>query len=275
MRNIWKGAISFGLVHVPVKLYPATEKKDIKFNYLHEKCKTPLKYQRVCPNCDTEVSTEEIVKGYEYEKGKYVVIKEEDFENIPSEGTKSVDIVDFVDLQEIDPIYFDKTYYLAPNEGGQKAYELLKKSMEDTNKIAVAKVVLRNKQSLAVLRVSKGIILMETMFFPDEIRPVAAVPEIHYQVKLHENEIKMAESLISNLSAPFEPSKYTDEYRQAMMDIIQAKIIGKEVEIPTKPEVGKVVDLMEALKASIALAKEEKKAKNPKAKTRAKASKGA
>lgn len=280
MRNIWKGAISFGLVHVPVKLYTATEKKDVKFNYLHEKCKTPVKNQRVCPVCEAEVTMDEIVRGYEYEKGKYVVIKDEDLENIPMEFTKSVDIVDFVDLKEIDPIYFDKTYYLAPN-GGEKAYELLKKSMEETGKIAVAKVVLRNKQSLAVLRVNQNIIIMETIFYPDEIRSAELVPEMHYKVNLHENEIKMAHSLIQSLSAPFNPEKYTDDYRQALMDVIQSKIAGREVEIPDKPEVGKVVDLMEALKASIALAKEEKDRKTKKAAKdeakpkRARATKGA
>lgn len=258
MRTIWKGAISFGLVHVPVKLYPATERKDIKFNYLHEACKTPLKYERFCPTCEMKVPQEHIVRGYEYEKGRYVILREEDLANMPLDTARSVDIVDFVDLQEIDPVYFDKSYYLTPGDGGEKAYELLKQAMEKTGRIAVAKVVIRSKESLAVLRVYKQALVMETMFYPDEIRSLEHLPELNYNVKINENEIKMAENLISSLAEPFAPEKYHNEYRQALMDVIQAKVAGEEVEIAPRPETGKIVDLMEALKASIQLAKEEK-----------------
>ncbi len=258
MRNLWKGAISFGLVHVPVKLYAATEKKDIKFNYLHEKCKTPIRYERVCPTCETEVPLEEIVRGYEYEKGKYVILRDEDFENIPLETTKTVEIMNFVNLAEIDPIYFDKSYYLAPGDGGQKAYELLKQAMQSSKKVAVAKVVIRSKESLAVLRVYQDAILMETMFYPDEIRATRLMPELDYQVQIHENEVKMATNLVESLTEPFAPEQYQNRYRQALTDLIQSKITGEEVEVAPKAEPGKVVDLMEALKASIQLAKEEK-----------------
>lgn len=261
MRTIWKGAISFGLVHVPVKLYPATERKDIKFNFLHEACKTPIKYERFCPTCETEVPQEQIVRGYEYEKGRYVILRDEDMANLPLETARNMDIVDFVDLKEIDPVYFDKSYYLAPGDGGEKAYELLKQAMEKTGRIAVAKVVIRSKESLAVIRVYKDALVMETMFYPDEIRNVELLPELHYEVKIHENEMKMAESLISSLSEPFEPGKYHNEYRKALMDVIQAKVAGEEVEVVPRPETGKIVDLMEALKASIQLAKDEKERK--------------
>lgn len=264
MRNLWKGAISFGLVHVPVKLYSATERKDIKFNYLHEECKTPVKYERMCPTCEREVAMEEIVKGYEYEKGKYVILKDEDFENIPLETTKTVEILNFVDLKEIDPVYFDKSYYLAPGDGGQKAYELLKESMHTTNKVAVAKVVIRSKESLAALRVYQNVIVMETMFYPDEIRGTQLMPELNYKVQIHDNEIKMARNLIESLSEPFNPEQYENEYRKALNDLIQSKITGEEVEVAPRVEPGKVVDLMEALKASIDLAKKEKdRAKEP------------
>jgi len=259
MRNLWKGAISFGLVHVPVKLYSATERKDIKFNYLHEKCKTPIRYERVCPTCDTEVPLEEIVKGYEYEKGRYVILQDEDLENLPLETTKTVEILNFVRLEEIDPVYFDKSYYLAPGDGGQKAYELLKRAMQDARKVAVAKVVIRSKESLATLRVYNDIILMETMFYPDEIRRTQLMPEVDYKVQVHDNEIKMAANLIESLTETFDPEKYHNEYRKALHDLITAKITGEEIAVAPRVEPGKVVDLMEALKASIELAKEEKK----------------
>ncbi|AEG60112.1 Ku protein [Desulforamulus ruminis] len=258
MRSLWKGAVSFGLVYVPVKMYAATEKKNVKFNYLHEKCKTPVQYRRYCPYCDAEVEMEELVKGYEYEKGQYVVIREEDFENLPGENTRSINIVDFVDLTEIDPLYFDKGYYLAPGDGGQRVYELLKKSMEETGKVALAKVVIRNKESLAALRVAEGVITMSTMFYPDEVRKTTAIPELHYQVSIHDNELKMAIDLINNLAAPFHPEKYTDEYREQLMQVIQAKVAGEGVELPPAKESEKVVDLMSALKASIDLAKQER-----------------
>lgn len=258
MRNLWKGAISFGLVHVPVKLYSATERKEIKFNYLHEKCKTPVKYERICPTCESEVPMEEIVRGYEYEKGKYVIMKDEDFESIPLETTKTVEILNFVNLEEIDPIYFDKSYYLAPGDGGQKAYELLKTAMQDSGRVAVAKVVIRSKESLAALRVYRDVIVMETMFYPDEIRGTQLMPEINYKVQVHDNEIKMANSLIESLSEPFNPEKYENQYRKALSDLITAKITGEEVEVAPRVERGQVVDLMEALKASIDMAKEQK-----------------
>ncbi|MBO8137977.1 MAG: Ku protein [Desulfotomaculum sp.] len=259
MRPLWKGAVSFGLVHVPVKMYAATENKDIKFNYLHEKCKTPVQYKRYCPYCDTEISMDEIVRGYEYEKGKYVVLKEEDFENLPAATAKSIDILDFVDLKEIDPIYYNKAYYLVPGEGGQKVYYLLKKAMEETGKVAVAKVMIRQKQSLAALRMAGDVLVMSTMYYPDEVRKTENLPELDYSVKLHDNEIKMAVNLINNLAADFNPEKYTNEYREALMEVIQSRAAGEEVEIPQKPGTEKVVDLMSALKASIELAKEERK----------------
>jgi DNA end-binding protein Ku len=259
MRPIWKGAISFGLVFVPVKLYAATEKKDIKFNFLHEKCNTPVRYQRLCPYCGVEVPREEIVRGYEYEKGKYVVFKNGELDQIaPSGGKKNIEIMDFVDLVEIDPVYYEKAYYLVPVDGGMKAYELLKKAMGDTGKVAVARIVMRSRETLAVLRVNGNSLIMNTMHYPDEIRQAGVLPEMNYQVNLHENEVKMAVNLVSSLSADFRPEKYTDTYRQGLIEVIQAKIAGETVKVPAEPEAGKVVDLMEALKASIELAEKER-----------------
>ncbi len=264
MRTLWKGAISFGLVNVPIKMYTATEKKEIKFNYLHQKCGTPIKYERRCPTCGTEVPQEEIVRGYEYQKGQYVVLKDEDFEGIPDERSKTIDIMDFVDLTEIDPIYFEKSYYLEPSQGGEKAYALLKKAMQGTGKIAVARVAIRSKETIVVLRVYQNVLAMATIFYPDEIRSIAGLTGIKTEPKIHENEIQMATSLIQNLSSHFEPAKYTNNYREALMQIIQTKIAGGEVAQAPERETGKIIDLMEALRASIAATEKEEPAKTPK-----------
>lgn len=260
VRTLWKGAISFGLVNVPIKMYTATEKKEIKFNYLHEKCGTPIKYERRCPTCDVEVPQEEIVRGYEYQKGQYVVLKDEDFEGIPDERNKTIDIMDFVDLTEIDPIYFEKSYYLEPNQGGEKAYTLLKKAMQETGKIAVARVTIRSKETLVVLRVYQNVLAMATIFYPDEIRSTAGLTGVQIEPKLHENEVQMATSLIQNLSSHFDASKYTNNYREALMEIIQAKIAGGEISQAPERETGKIIDLMEALRASIAATEKEEPA---------------
>ncbi|HBF36739.1 MAG TPA: Ku protein [Firmicutes bacterium] len=252
MRTLWKGAISFGLVNVPVGLYTATEKKEVKFNYLHEKCKTPIQYEKHCPTCNLEVPPEEIVRGYEFQKGQYVILKEEDFERLPDGNTKTIDIVDFVDLEEIDPIYFEKSYFLEPSRGGEKAYALLKKAMLETGKIAIAKVTIRSKESLAVLRVAQNVLMMETIFYPDEIRSPATLNGVQNEPSLHENEVKMATNLIANLSSHFEPVKYTNRYREDLLKLIEAKITGGEVAQTPERESGKIIDLMEALRASIA-----------------------
>jgi DNA end-binding protein Ku len=259
MRTMWKGAISFGLVNVPIKLYTATEASDVKFNYLHARCHTPIKYEKRCPSCDEVVSPEDIVRGFEYEKGKYVIMTEEDLAGIAIEQTKSIDIVDFVDLSQIDPIYYSKTYFVTPGDGGQKAYALLRKAMQDTGKIAIAKVVIRSKQHLAAVRVYENCLALETMFFPAEIRTPAALPELNYEAKLSDSELQMAMNLINNLAAEFNPDKYTDDYRKVLLEVIESKLEGTAVsEVAPKPETGKVIDLMEALRASIKLAQDEK-----------------
>lgn len=264
MRPVWKGALSFGLIFVPVKLYAATEHKDIRFHYLHEKCKNPVQYRRFCPYCRMEVPMEEIVRGYEYQKGKYVVLQEDDFAGPAGQaGGKSIGILDFVNLAEIDPVYYEKAYYLVPGEGGAKVYELFKRALAETGKVAVARVVIRSREALAAIRVGGNLLMMSTMHYPDEIRLAGSLPELSYQVDLHENEVKMAVNLINSLTAEFRPEKYTDTYREALLEVIQAKIAGEAVAVPEKPETGKLVDLMEALKASIELAERERE-KQPK-----------
>ena len=257
MRTLWKGAVSFGLVNIPVKMYVATENKDIKFNYLHRECMSPIEYHKYCPRCGREISSEEIVRGYEYQKGNYVVLNEEDLERIPLDNTKTIDILDFVDLQQVDPVYFDKSYYLEAAAGGEKAYSLLIEAMNKTGKVAIARVIIRTKQSLAALRVKDRLLLMETIFYPNEIRSPASLNPGLESARLHENEVKMAVSLIENLSVDFEPQKYHDEYHQALRELIDAKIAGQEVvNAPAVSDRGKVVDLMEALQASVKLAEE-------------------
>lgn len=270
MRTLWKGAVSFGLVNIPIKMYVATEKKDIKFNYLHKECMSPIQYRKYCPHCDQEIKSDDIVRGYEYQSGNYVIINEEDVDRIPLETTKTIDILDFVSLDQVDPIYFDKTYYLEPSAGGEKAYTLLIEAMNTTNKIAIAKVLIRSKQSLAALRVKDNILIMETIFYPDEIRSPASLATGVEKDKLHDNEIKMAVSLIENLSTDFDVSKYEDEYRKALWEIIEAKIVGKEVTSPApSAQANNVVDLMEALKESVKLAEANKeKEKKPRKSTR-------
>lgn len=262
MRAMWRGSISFGLINVPIKMYAATENKRIGFRQIHRQCGTPISYQKVCTTCNRKVEEDEIARGYEFEKGRYVIIEDKDLESIPDETTRTIDIIDFVNLADIDPIYFGNSYFLGPEETGQKAYVLLRKAMEEGGKIAIAKVVIRSKQSLACIRpYGERHLVMETMFYPDEVRNVEEVP-VQQNVKLNEKEIEMAVQLVKSLSTSFEPEKYTDDYRQALIDIIQAKIEGEEVTTPT-PQEGKVVDLMEALKASLELAEKAKKTKEP------------
>jgi len=251
MRPLWKGSISFGLVNIPVRLFAATEQKNVKFRYLHEPCRTPVEYRKVCPRCKKEVPLEEIVKGYEYEKGRFVVIEESDLARIPEETTKNIAIVDFVRQEEVDPVYYDRSYFLAPGETGEKAFQLLQQSMAESDMVAVVRIVLRSRQSLGVLRVYEHTLALSTMFYPDEVRSTAGLPAWNREMKVSDSELKMARELIKNLTAPFTPEKYTDEYRKALLEIIEAKIAGEEVYMAPAAQKGEVVDLMEALKASI------------------------
>lgn len=259
MRPLWKGAITFGLIFVPVKLFAATEKKDIKFNYLHEKCSTPVRYKRYCPYCETEVQMEDIVRGYEYEKGRYIIMSDEELDMKTGDKNRNVEILDFVDLSQIDPVYYDRSYYFGPGEGGQKVYELLRRSMEQTKRAAIARITLRSRESMAVIRPAEKALIMETMFYADEVRPATRIEGAGGAANLHDTEIEMAVNLINSLSMEFKPEKYTSDYREELHERIQAKIAGEAVvEKPVIQETGNVVDLMTALKASIDLAKEQR-----------------
>lgn len=251
MHTVWKGAISFGLVHVPVKMFSATEDKDVSMRMIHRDCSTPLSYVRKCQHCEREVEWEEIVKGFEYEPGRFVIFNKEELEQLSKEASREIKILDFVDLREIDPIYFQKTYYLAPAETGANAYNLLMRALLDTGKIGIAKVSIRSKSSLAAIRIVDRCIALETIFYPDEIRPVSQVPNLPESANVNEKELAMAKMLIEQLSAPFEPAKYTDEYREAVTNAIRQKIAGEEIRVAPERQEANVIDLMAALQASL------------------------
>jgi DNA end-binding protein Ku len=273
MHAMFKGAISFGLVSIPIKMFAATEEKDIRFRSLHKKCHTPIKYKKMCPLCGEEVGPDDIVKGFEYEPGRFVIVSDEDIESARAEvQARTIEIVDFVNLAEIDPIYFDKTYYLAPQPevaASAKAYNLLREAMARSGRIAVARVTMRDKQTLCVLRIYGEALVLETIFYPDEIRLVAEVPGLPQGMKTDEKEMDIAEKLIGNLTAAFDPSKYTDTYREALQHIIEDRIAGRQVVAQPEAPESNVIDLMEALKASVERT-EQLKAKKPAPKRQAK-----
>lgn len=256
MHTVWKGAISFGLVHVPVKMFSATEDKDISMRMIHKTCSTPLSYVRQCPTCSKEVEWEEIVKGFEYEPGRFVLFRKDELELLNGEANKEIHILDFVRLSEIDPVYFQKTYYLAPDGTGANAYNLLLRSLRESGKIGIAKVSIRSKSSLAAIRVVDRCIAMETMFYPDEIRPIQQVPNLPEQENVNEKELTMAKMLIEQLTTPFEADKYQDEYRHALQQAIQQKVAGEEIRIAPEQQKTNVVDLMAALQASLEAVRE-------------------
>jgi DNA end-binding protein Ku len=249
-RSMWKGAISFGLVTIPVSVYPATEEKSVRFNQLHDEDMGRIRYKRVCEIDGEEVPYEHIVKGYEIEKDRYVVLDDEDFDAVPVESSRTIDIQQFVSLEEIDPILYKKSYYLVPDETGAKAYALLRRALEQEGKVGVSKVSFRDKEHLAALRFKDDVFVLETMFWPDEIR-AADFETVHEDGKIRDQEIEMAKTLIDNLSEPWNPEAYRDEYREALLDVVERKAAGEEIEAAPEAAPARVVDLMEALKASV------------------------
>ena len=257
-RSIWKGAISFGLVTIPVALYTATESKTPKFKMLRGSDHSPIKYKRVAESDGEEVVWDEIVRGYEVEKGKYVVFTDEELEAATAaDGNRLVDVVQFVDESEIDPIYYKSSYYLAPERTGVKAYRILLEALKDKGRVGLAKVSIRDKQQLATLRAKDGILVMETMYWPDEIRQ-PEFEELDQDVDLRKEEVKMAQMLIDGLTAEFDPEAFKDSTREAIETAAQKKVDGQEIVAPEAPEPTKVVDLLEALKASVEATKKRK-----------------
>ena len=253
-RAIWKGNISFGLVNIPIALYAATRREELKFRLLRKDDLSPVNYKRVAEKDGKEVPWNQIVKGYEYEKGKYVVLRDEDFQRVDLEATQTVDIQEFVDLQEIDPMYFYKPYYLEPQKGGDKAYALLRDALKDTNKVGVAKVVIKTRQYLAGVKPEDGALVLELMHFADEL---ADSEKLHVPRKLEvgKREMDMVRSLIGSMTSKWQPEKYKDDYREALMEVIEEKVEagGKEIEQKPKkaPKPTKVIDLVSVLQKSL------------------------
>jgi DNA end-binding protein Ku len=248
MRAIWSGTISFGLVSVPVRMFSATESKELRFHFLDKKDLAPIGYEKVRKDTGETVDSDDVVRGFEIEKGRYVPLEDEDLDRLDVELTHTIDICDFVSLDEIDPIYFRKAYYLLPQDGAEKPYRLLVRALDETAKVGIAKVVIRNKQHLAAVRPYNGVLVLETMYYADEIRKPESVDG---KTNLRKAEVDMAKSLVENLSEPFEPGKYDDTYRKELLELIRAKAKGKKLPEPKDEEEGEVVDLMAALRESV------------------------
>jgi DNA end-binding protein Ku len=258
MRSIWKGSISFGLVSIAVKLYSATEEKDISFHQVHREDGGRIKYKRVCSICGEEVAYNDIAKGYELADGDVVVLTDDDLAELPLTSSREIDVLQFVPLEQVDPIFFNKSYYLEPDVRATKAYVLLRDTLEESGRVAVVKVALRRREALATLRVREGVLTLETMLWPDEIRK----PEFGFlddSVEARPQELAMAASLVESMSGDFDPSEFTDQYRAAVESVVEAKIQGRDLipapDVADSGESGKVVDLVAALQASIDAAK--------------------
>jgi DNA end-binding protein Ku len=263
-RAIWSGTISFGLVNVPVRMYSAIEESDLRFHLVHEPDGGRIGYQKICKAENEPVPDDEIVKAFEVEKDELVVLTDDDFAAAKSEGVKTIEISDFVPYEEIDPIYFERTYYLGPQDGGEKVYSLLRQAMEKTGLAAVGKYVMRDKQHLGCLRIRDGVITLEKLFFHDEIRPTKEIAP--RKTRVPEAELKMATALIGQFKSSFEPERYKDTYRDALMKVIKAKQKGETITAVPAAEEEEPADLLAALKASVDAAKRGKSSARPKRK---------
>ncbi|OLD99742.1 MAG: Ku protein [Actinobacteria bacterium 13_1_20CM_4_69_9] len=248
-RSIWSGSISFGLVNVPVRLYSAVQEHKLRFHFVHEKDSSPIGYEKICKKEGKPVADDEIVKAFEFEKGEYVFMDDEDFEAAKVEGYKAIDIVDFVPYEDIDPIYFAHTYYVGPDRGAEKTYSLLVKAMEGSELAGIAKFVMRDRQNLGALRVRDGVITLEQLRYADEIRDVAEIKASRTRVS--SEELKMAERLIESFTTQWKPEKYKDTYRDELCAIIRAKRKGKEVHAAPEVEEEAPTDLLTALRESV------------------------
>ncbi|SFO68196.1 MULTISPECIES: Ku protein [Actinomadura] len=265
MRSIWKGAISFGLVTIPVKLYSATEQRDVAFHQVHREDGGRIKYKRVCTVDGEEVPYSDIAKGYELPSGEMVILTDEDFADLPLSSSRRIDVLQFVEDDEVDPIYFAKSYYLEPDQQGAKPYVLLRDALESSGQVAIVKVALRQRESLATLRVREGVFVLETMLWPDEVR-APDFPFLDEDIEVRKQELSMATSLIESMEGEFDPSEYKDAYREALQAVIDAKIEGKEVARPAEEgEEEPAADLLSALRASVEAAKKSRGEKDGKA----------
>ena len=272
MRSIWRGAINFGMVTIPVKLYTATEQKDVRLRLVHEKDGAPIVEKRFCSKEDIEVGWDEVAKGYEVSRGEFVVLGKDEIEEAAPETARTIDIGDFVEIDEIDPIYFEKSYFLEPTDVGVKPFNLLRRALEETGRVAVAKVAIRSRERLATLRVYDSTMVLETMHWPDEIRSIDQLDlPTGKQASPTTREVDMARTLIESLASHFDPEQYRDEFRGALLDLIERKMKGDRRSAKRRKPEPKVVDLMEALQASVAASKRGKGEGKPQAKAGAKA----
>jgi Ku protein len=255
-RAIWSGSISFGLVNVPVRMFSAIDENDLRFHLIHEPDSSRIGYQKICKNEEKPVPDDEIVKAFEFERDEYVVLDDEDFEAARTEGVKTIEISDFVPYEEIDPIYFERTYYLGPQNGGEKVYVLLRNAMEKSGLAAIAKYVMRDRQNLGCLRVREGALTLEKMFFHDEIRPVDEIAP--KGIRIAKGELEMATALIDQFTGTFRPERYEDTYREALCKVIRAKRKGETITAPEPETDEEPTDLLAALKASVEAAKRTK-----------------
>jgi DNA end-binding protein Ku len=262
-RAIWKGGISFGLVNIPIALYPATRREELKFRLLRKSDLSPVNYKRVAEKDGKEVPWDQIVKGYEYEKGKYVILQDEDFQRVDLEATQTVDIQDFVEQEEIDPIFFYKPYYLEPQKGGDKAYALLRDALKDSGKVGIAKVVIKTREYLAGVKPEDGVLVLELMHFADELADPGKL-HVPKKTEVGKREMNMAKSLIDSMSSKWNPEKYKDDYREALMEVIEEKVEAGGKEIEEKPKKAskptKVIDLVSVLQKSLEQTGAKKKA---------------
>jgi DNA end-binding protein Ku len=257
---MWKGVVSFGMVSIPIRLYNATESSaKVSFRQLCPEHRSPISYKRWCPEGEHEVQYGEILKGFEVGKDRYVIIDEKDMDNIPLATAHSIDITEFVPSDDIEPgLYYNSAYYVEPEELGKKPYHLLRKALEATSRLAIAKIALRDREHLAALHSTNGVLLMNTLHWPDEIRSAEGLKGLEGEVKINPKELEMAKALIESLADTFDPSRYKDEYREAVMKVVQAKVEGEVIEAPPTPQPAKVMDLMEALRASVEQAKKQR-----------------
>jgi DNA end-binding protein Ku len=252
MRSIWRGAINFGMVTIPCKLYTATEQKDVRFRLVHKKDGAPIVEKRFCSEEDKEVSWDEIGKGYEVKKGEFVVLDKEEVTEAAPEQTHTIDIGDFVELEEIDPIYFEKSYYLEPIDVGAKAFNLLRRALEETGRVAVAKVTIRTKERLSTLRTFQDTLVLETMYWPDEIRSIKELDlPSGKSASPGSRDVDMARTLVESLASHFDPENYKDEFRTTLLELIERRMKSDQRSAKRRKPEGKVVDLMEALQASL------------------------
>jgi DNA end-binding protein Ku len=264
-RSIWGGAISFGLVNVPVKLVSAVSPKDVRFHQLDAKSNARVRQKRVSAETGEEISYDDIVKGYEIAPDQYVTITPEELETLDPKKTKSIDIEDFVDLDQIDPVYYERSYYLVPDAGGAKAYALLVQAMKESGMVAIARMVLRTKQYLVALRAVGDVLVIETLYYNDEVVDPDELEGVPHDVDVSDRELKIARQLIESLATEFEPERYTDEYRERVLQLIEQKAEGQEIVLqPQTEEPAQVVDLMAALEASLEAVKDAKPAKKKK-----------